>query len=91
MQNLSAKAVMIKVAAFTTGSGERVRAAVSRAPKAAGILLDLRGNSGGLVTEATAAASAFLDGGLVATYDVHGKQRALYAAIGQAPRGPWSC
>ncbi|MFE9552637.1 S41 family peptidase [Streptomyces sp. NPDC006692] len=88
VQNLSAKAVMIKVAAFTTGSGERVRAAVRRAPKDAGILLDLRGNSGGLVTEATAAASAFLDGGLVATYDVHGKQRALYAAAGQSSARP---
>ncbi|MFF4187800.1 S41 family peptidase [Streptomyces sp. NPDC001691] len=80
VESLSAKVVMIKVAAFTRGSGERVRAAVHRAPKGAGILLDLRGNSGGLVGEAVTAASAFLDGGLVATYDVHGKQRALYAA-----------
>ena len=47
-----------------------------------GVLLDLRGNSGGLVDEAVAVASAFLDGGLVATYDVHGKQQALYAAGG---------
>ncbi|MFG2722626.1 S41 family peptidase [Streptomyces sp. NPDC048416] len=79
---LSAKAVVIKVAAFSRGSGERVRAAVRQAPRGAGILLDLRGNSGGLVSEATTAASAFLDGGLVATYDVHGKQRALYAQGG---------
>ncbi|GGU24996.1 peptidase S41 [Streptomyces violascens] len=80
VQELSAEVVMIKVTAFTKGSGERVRAAVRRAPKDAGILLDLRGNSGGLVGEAVTAASAFLDGGLVATYDVHGKQQALYAA-----------
>ncbi|WP_328312531.1 S41 family peptidase [Streptomyces sp. NBC_00442] len=80
--DLSAKAVVIKVAAFSKGSGALVRDAVRRAPKGAGILLDLRGNSGGLVTEATAAASAFLDGGLVATYDVHGRQRALYAQGG---------
>ncbi|WHM38495.1 S41 family peptidase [Streptomyces sp. BPTC-684] len=71
--------VMIKVAAFTKGSGERVRTAVRAAPGGAGVLLDLRGNTGGLVTEAASAASAFLDGGLVATYDVHGRQRALYA------------
>ncbi|MFC0848050.1 MULTISPECIES: S41 family peptidase [Streptomyces] len=71
--------VMIKVAAFTKGSGERVRKAVRAAPGGAGVLLDLRGNTGGLVTEAASAASAFLDGGLVATYDVHGRQRALYA------------
>ncbi|MFK8908041.1 S41 family peptidase [Streptomyces sp. YS-3] len=71
--------VMIKVAAFTKGSGERVRRAVRAVPDGAGVLLDLRGNTGGLVTEAASAASAFLDGGLVATYDVHGRQRALYA------------
>ncbi|MBD0743037.1 S41 family peptidase [Streptomyces sp. CBMA152] len=71
--------VMIKVAAFTKGSGERVRTAVREAPEGAGVLLDLRGNTGGLVNEAARAASAFLDGGLVATYDVHGRQRALYA------------
>ncbi|MFG2148598.1 S41 family peptidase [Streptomyces sp. NPDC048696] len=71
--------VMIKVAAFTKGSGARVRSAVREAPEGAGILLDLRGNTGGLVAEAASAASAFLDGGLVATYDVRGSQRALYA------------
>ncbi|MBT2481010.1 S41 family peptidase [Streptomyces sp. ISL-94] len=73
---------VIKVASFTRGSGERVRAAVREAPPGAGVMLDLRGNPGGLVTEAVTAASAFLDGGLVATYDVRGDQRALYAAPG---------
>ncbi|WP_240138853.1 S41 family peptidase [Streptomyces sp. MUM 178J] len=74
--------VMIKVSSFTKGSGERVREAVREAPENAGILLDLRGNQGGLVSEAVIAASAFLDGGLVATYDVHGEQRSLYAESG---------
>ncbi|MDH2393063.1 S41 family peptidase [Streptomyces sp. HNM0663] len=74
--------VMIKVSSFTKGSGERVREAVREAPENAGILLDLRGNQGGLVSEAVIAASAFLDGGLVATYDVHGEQRSLYAEAG---------
>ncbi|MFI8438703.1 S41 family peptidase [Streptomyces sp. NPDC079020] len=75
-------AVMVKVAAFTKGAGAEVRDAVRAAPGDAGILLDLRANSGGLVTEAAVAASAFLDGGLVATYDVRGEQRALYAESG---------
>ncbi|MFI6641656.1 S41 family peptidase [Streptomyces sp. NPDC050504] len=74
--------VLIRIAAFTKGSGERVRGAVRAARPGAGILLDLRGNSGGLVTEAVRSASALLDGGLVATYDVRGKQRALYAEQG---------
>ncbi|WP_406427505.1 S41 family peptidase [Streptomyces sp. NBC_01589] len=78
----SSAAVLIKVDSFTKGAGAKVRDAVRSAPVGAGVLLDLRGNSGGLVTEAVVAASAFLDGGLVATYDVHGEQRALYAEPG---------
>ncbi|MFE6784727.1 S41 family peptidase [Streptomyces sp. NPDC057680] len=74
--------LMIRVAAFTKGAGTRVRDAVRAAPAGAGVLLDLRGNSGGLVAEAAVAASAFLDGGLVATYDVKGEQRAVYAEGG---------
>ncbi|MET9435261.1 S41 family peptidase [Streptomyces sp. NPDC006551] len=74
--------VLIKVAAFTKGTGERVRKAVRQARPGAGVLLDLRGNAGGLVAEAAVAASAFLDGGLVATYDVEGEQRAVYAQSG---------
>ena len=73
---------VIKVAAFTKGSGDRVRTAVAQAPPGAGVVLDLRGNSGGLVSEAVTTASGFLDGGLVATYDVNGDQRALHADPG---------
>lgn len=77
----------IKVAAFAKGTGEEVREAV-RSAGPGGILLDLRGNTGGLVTEAVTAAAAFLDGGLVATYDVRGSQRALYADRGRATKVP---
>ncbi|WUH93310.1 S41 family peptidase [Streptomyces sp. NBC_00433] len=70
----------IAIDAFTLGTGKQVQAAVKTAGH--GVLLDLRGNSGGLVQEAVSVASAFLDGGLVATYDVHGQQQALYAAPG---------
>lgn len=73
---------VIKIAAFTKGVGDVVRTAVRQAPDDAGIILDLRGNSGGLVSEAVTTASAFLDGGLVATYDVDGRQRALHADSG---------
>ncbi|MFJ4617759.1 S41 family peptidase [Streptomyces sp. NPDC088812] len=79
---LGARATVITVAAFTRGVGDTVRTAVRAAPADAGIVLDLRGNSGGLVTEAVSTASAFLDGGLVATYDVDGEQRALHAEPG---------
>ncbi|WP_418957349.1 S41 family peptidase [Streptomyces tritici] len=80
--------LLIRVTAFTKGVGERVREAVRSAPAGAGVLLDLRGNSGGLVSEAAVAASAFLDGGLVATYDVDGEQRAVYAEDGGDTRRP---
>ncbi|MFJ3302739.1 S41 family peptidase [Streptomyces sp. NPDC086549] len=79
VRRLPGGVTVIRIAAFTKGSGDAVRTAVRQAPADAGIILDLRGNSGGLVTEAVTTASAFLDGGLVATYDVEGEQRALHA------------
>jgi carboxyl-terminal processing protease len=82
VRELDGRVTVIKVATFTKDSGHQVREAVRRSPPGAGIVLDLRGNSGGLVSEAVTAASAFLDGGLVATYDVDGEQRALHAEPG---------
>ncbi|NEY35662.1 PDZ domain-containing protein [Streptomyces sp. PRKS01-65] len=82
VRELPGGVTVIEVTAFTRGTGEKIRTAVRRAPAGDGIVLDLRGNSGGLVTEAVTAASAFLDGGLVATYDVDGEQRVLNAEPG---------
>ena len=82
VRKLADGVTVIRIAAFTKGSGDVVRTAVRQAPAGAGIILDLRGNSGGLVTEAVTTASAFLDGGLVATYDVNGAQQALHADPG---------
>ncbi|WP_243740815.1 S41 family peptidase [Streptomyces sp. 8K308] len=72
----------IHVSSFVEGSAELVRAAARSAPPDDGIVLDLRGNTGGLLTEAADAAAVFLDGGLVATYDVRGEQNALHAEPG---------
>ncbi|MGC9536310.1 S41 family peptidase [Streptomyces sp. UG1] len=82
VRELAGGITVIRIASFTKGAGDAVRDAVRRAPAAGGIVLDLRGNAGGLVAEAVTAASAFLDGGLVATYDVDGDQRALHAETG---------
>jgi carboxyl-terminal processing protease len=64
----------IRVETFSRGVGRRVRDAVTAAPGqgSGGILLDLRGNPGGLLEEAVETASAFLSGGVVATYERDG-------------------
>ncbi|MBF9072482.1 PDZ domain-containing protein [Streptacidiphilus sp. NEAU-YB345] len=79
----------ISMDAFTLGVSEQVQAAVRQlelhpATDGRGILLDLRGNSGGLVSEAVATASVFLDGGPVARYRSGGgaPQQVLQAASG---------
>jgi carboxyl-terminal processing protease len=77
----AAGVLRITVRAFTSGVGAEVRAALHRAP-VRGVVLDLRGNSGGLVTEAVATASAFLDGGPVASYLAGGERQELTAAPG---------
>ncbi|MFE0388726.1 S41 family peptidase [Streptomyces bungoensis] len=82
VRRLPGGVTLIRISAFTRGSADAVRAALRQAPADAGVVLDLRGNCGGLVTEAVETASAFLDGGLVATYDVDGAQRVLHADPG---------
>jgi carboxyl-terminal processing protease len=82
VRELAGSITVIKIDSFTKGVGDEVRDAVRQAPAGGGIVLDLRGNSGGLVAEAVTTASVFLDGGLVATYDVDGSQEALHAEAG---------
>ncbi|GGO97448.1 S41 family peptidase [Wenjunlia tyrosinilytica] len=81
VEHLGHDVTRIKVDSFTRGVGRHVREAL-RGRSHRGVMLDLRGNSGGLVSEANETASAFLDGGLVATYDVDGEQHALFAEAG---------
>ncbi|SNS48745.1 carboxyl-terminal processing protease [Actinomadura mexicana] len=87
---LPERARMIRVGAFTRGTGRQVRAAVTgRSPAGrpeGGVLLDLRGDPGGLVDEAVETASAFLAGGPVVTYEPRGRpvQRRTVTAPGDA-------
>ncbi|MFB4306094.1 S41 family peptidase [Actinomadura sp. GTD37] len=85
--DLPERARLIRVGAFTRGTGRDVRAAVTgRSPsgRPAGVLLDLRGNPGGLLDEAVETASAFLSGGPVVTYEPRGRpvQRRTVTAPG---------
>ncbi|MCF2532273.1 S41 family peptidase [Yinghuangia soli] len=71
--------VRVRITGFGRGTADQVRAALADRP--AGLLLDLRGNPGGLIEEAAAVASAFLLPGPVVTYDDGtGTRRELGAA-----------
>ncbi|MFE7488785.1 S41 family peptidase, partial [Kitasatospora sp. NPDC057541] len=80
VEHLAGGVVRIAVRAFTSGVAEQVRAAVRGAR--AGVVLDLRGNSGGLVDEAADTAGVFLDGGPVGSYQDRGGTRELAAPPG---------
>jgi carboxyl-terminal processing protease len=73
-QDVSAKVtgsvMIIRVSAFTKGVGAKVKefSATARARHLSGIVLDLRGDPGGLLDEGVKTASAFLDGGPVVTF-----------------------
>ena len=65
----------LRISAFTRGVGRWVHARVldAQARHLRGVVLDLRGNPGGLFAEAVATASAFLDGGPVVSYEQRGR------------------
>ncbi|MCG6496354.1 S41 family peptidase [Kitasatospora sp. A2-31] len=86
VERLDRGVVRIAVRAFTSGVAEQVRAAL-RGPHS-GVVLDLRGNSGGLVEEAAGTAAAFLDGGPIGSYQERGGTRELTAPPGGDQRTP---
>ncbi|MGW4646108.1 S41 family peptidase [Kitasatospora sp. NPDC004289] len=79
VEQLRPGVVKVAVRGFTAGVAAEVAQAVRGAR---GVLLDLRGNSGGLVDQAVGTASLFLDGGPVASYQERGERRELTAARG---------
>jgi len=71
---------------FTEGSGAQVRAEVQRLLRggARGIVLDLRGNGGGLLNEAVDVASIFIPDGTIVSTDGRARARHVYTATGGA-------
>ncbi len=66
--------MVIQVSAFSKGVGARVRQldTLARSRHLQGVVLDLRGNPGGLLEEGVQTASVFLDGGVVAKFERRG-------------------
>lgn len=83
VDNPARDVVRIQVTAFTKGVGREVRAAVEKAnaDRVPGIILDLRGNAGGLLHEGVETASAFLAAGPVVTYRGRGVAEQQYAVV----------
>jgi carboxyl-terminal processing protease len=71
---------------FTDGSGAELRAQVENVlhQGAKGLILDLRDNPGGLLTEAVNAASIFIPDGTIVSTDGRAQPRQVYVAKGGA-------
>ena len=82
VEHLAEGVMRIDIRNFSRGVGRNVRDAMSADPEGhtGGVILDLRGNPGGLLDEAVEVASAFLDGGAVVSYEQRdAPDRTLYA------------
>jgi carboxyl-terminal processing protease len=79
-------AAHVRLAGFTSGAHGEVGAAVKRllAKGADGVILDLRGNGGGLLTEARLVASLFIPEGPIVTVDGRSQPRRTLRATGDA-------
>jgi len=77
---------VVVFASFTEGSAAQVQAAIERLLKrgAEGILLDMRGNGGGLLNEAVGVASIFIPDGTIVSTDGRSRARHVYTATGGA-------
>ena len=77
---------VIALSSFTVGAHGEVRSAVRRLTErgARGFVLDLRGNGGGLLTEAVQVSSVFIADGVVVSTDGRTQPRRVYRASGSA-------
>jgi carboxyl-terminal processing protease len=81
---VTANVERLRVSAFTRGVGRWVRARVADAESRhlRGLILDLRGDPGGLLDEAVETSSAFLADGPVVTYEQRGHAKQVLDALG---------
>lgn len=80
------KLAHVRLAGFSTGASERLAGEIRRLRRrgAKGMVLDLRGNGGGLLREAVLVSSLFIDNGLVVSTRGRSKAERKYEAQGQA-------
>lgn len=82
VDRLRGNVLSLRISAFTRGVGRQVRGALAHpTDHVGGVVLDLRGNPGGLVDEAVEVASAFLDGGPVVSYEQRGSGPKVLSAL----------
>lgn len=76
----------VRMRQFTTDIGDTIRTEVAKLldQGAEGIVLDLRGNPGGLLNEAVNVASVFLENGEIVSVKERGEPRRSYEAKGDA-------
>ena len=77
---------VVELISFSPGAHGEVRAAIEklRARGARGIVLDVRGNGGGLLREAVLVASTFVEDGAVVSTDGRNRGRRTFTAEGEA-------
>src|SRR3954465_14820883 len=87
---VTASVERLRISAFTRGVGRWVRARVSQAESRhlRGLVLDLRGDPGGLLDEAVETSSAFLANGPVVTYEQRGHPKQVLKPLGGGNAGP---
>ena len=83
LKKLKNEIVLISISEFTRGTARSMRSALAASgAERSGVILDLRGNPGGLLVEATDVAGAFLNGGTVVEFFKPGKSPEVFNAIG---------
>lgn len=86
VERLDDGVVHVQLLQFTEHVGEQVQTAVREAlaEDATGVVLDLRGNPGGLLREAVRVASVFIEEGTIVSVQERGQERQAFTASGDA-------
>ena len=81
------KIAHVELTGFSTGAHGRLAAEIRRlrGRGAEGVLLDLRGNGGGLLSEAVRVSSVFVGSGVIVSTRGRAKPRRTYRATGSSP------